>query len=841
MMLVLVCTGIIQAANTLKVKDVEITPGESMTLSIELENETTNLMGWQCDIVLPEGLSLELKPNGKPAATLGERFSTTEHTISSNRLANGAYRFIATSMDGEAIPGYNGTLFSVTLKANASLTSGTTMTCLVTNVEFNTQDNKKETLDDAFFSVTLPQSEVIDDPKDGLAVQDLKVTPGESVTLNIELENETTNLMGWQCDIVLPEGLSLELKPNGKPAATLGERFSTTGHTISSNLLANGAYRFIATSMDGEAIPGYNGTLFSVTLKADALLSSSTFMTGRVTNIEFNTQDNKKRSFADASFSVTINKISKYKLIYVIDGVDYRTYELEYGASIMPEAEPTKEGYTFSGWSNIPSTMPANDVTVSGTFTVNKYKLTYMVDGIEYESYQMEYGESITPVAEPTKEGFKFSGWSYIPSTMPANDVTVTGTFSKGAYKLTYMVDGAVYKTISYEYGSIITPEAEPTIEGYTFSGWSDMPSTMPANDVTVTGTFTVNKYKLTYMVDGIEYKSYQVEYGASITHEAEPTKDGYTFSGWSEIPATMPAQDVTVTGIFTRGSFKLTYIVDGVTYKTVSYEYGATITPEAKPTKEGYTFSGWSYIPTTMPAENVMVTGSFTINKYKFTYMLDGEVYKTYEIEYGTWITPESEPTKEGYTFSGWSNLPSTMPAKDVTVTGTFTVNTYKLIFYVDGEEYISYKIEYGETITPEAEPSKEGYTFLGWSEIPATMPANDVTVTGTFTINSYKLTYMIDDVVYKEVMYEYGATISPEPQPDGNYVSFEWIGLPETMPANDVTVYASYETGIINLLMPQGVKAIYAPNGKKLDKLQTGVNIILMIDGRTKKVMVK
>ena len=302
-----------------------------------------------------------------------------------------------------------------------------------------------------------------------------------------------------------------------------------------------------------------------------------------------------------------------------------------------------------------------------------------------------------------------------------------------------------------------------------------------------------------------------------------------------------MPAQDVTVTGIFTRGSFKLTYIVDGVTYKTVSYEYGATITPEAKPTKEGYTFSGWSYIPTTMPAENVMVTGSFTINKYKFTYMLDGEVYKTYEIEYGTWITPESEPTKEGYTFSGWSNLPSTMPAKDVTVTGTFTVNTYKLIFYVDGEEYISYKIEYGETITPEAEPSKEGYTFLGWSEIPATMPANDVTVTGTFTINSYKLTYMIDDVVYKEVMYEYGATISPEPQPDGNYVSFEWIGLPETMPANDVTVYASYETGIINLLMPQGVKAIYAPNGKKLDKLQTGVNIILMIDGRTKKVMVK
>ena len=175
--------------------------------------------------------------------------------------------------------------------------------------------------------------------------------------------------------------------------------------------------------------------------------------------------------------------------------------------------------------------------------------------------------------------------------------------------------------------------------------------------------------------------------------------------------------------------------------------------------------------------------------------------------------------------------------------INGTLIVTpaTYTLTYYVDGEVYKTVEYEYGETIIPEAEPTKEGYTFSGWSEIPATMPANDVTVTGTFTVNSYKLTYMIDDDVYKEVMYEYGATITPEPQPDGNYVSFEWIGLPETMPANDVTVYASYETGIINVLMPQGVKAIYAPNGKKLDKLQKGVNIILMIDGKRKKVMVK
>lgn len=154
--LVLAFVGIAQAANTLKVQGVEVAPGESVTLSIELDNETTNLMGWQCDIVLPEGLSLALKANGKPAAMLGYRFSTTEHSISSSRLANGAYRFIATSMDGEAIPETTGTLFTVTLQADASVTPGARLTGKVVNIEFNTQDNQKLTIADVTFPITIP-------------------------------------------------------------------------------------------------------------------------------------------------------------------------------------------------------------------------------------------------------------------------------------------------------------------------------------------------------------------------------------------------------------------------------------------------------------------------------------------------------------------------------------------------------------------------------------------------------------------------------------------------------------------------------------------------------------
>lgn len=409
-------------------------------------------------------------------------------------------------------------------------------------------------------------------------------------------------------------------------------------------------------------------------------------------------------------------------------------------------------------------------------------------------------------------------------------------------YVLTYIVDGNIYKSISINCGEAITPEPVPTKEGYTFSGWSEIPETMPAHDVTVTGSFTINKYKLTYIVDGEEYKSYKIEFGTTITPEAEPMKEGYTFSGWSEVPETMPAHDVTVTGSFTTNKYKLIYIVDGEEYKSYELDYGTTITPEAEPSREGYTFSGWSEIPETMPAHDVNVTGTFSINSHKLTYVVDGEEYKSYELEYGATITPEPAPEKEGYTFSGWSEIPETMPARDVMVTGTFSVNKYKLTYTVDGEEYKSYELDYGASITLEAAPTKEGYTFSGWSKIPETMPAHDVTVTGSFTINSYKLTYMIDDKVYKETMYEYGAIITPEPQPEGDYATFEWTDLPQTMPAHDVVVYANYTSGIIEVLMTrQGNIRIYSPNGKKQDKLQKGLNIMVLDDGTVKKVVVK
>ena len=547
-----------------------------------------------------------------------------------------------------------------------------------------------------------------------ITADDITMKHGETKALNISLASSLSGIYGIQFEVNLPEGFSLEKGSNDKIYEMSTNQVDDI--TCSDLNLGGGSYRFVIYSSSLQELKG--GSLMSLNLKADAAKTLGSYAV-TINNIALSDYEGQVTNGDGISVGVKVTDF--FTLLYKVDGEDYKSFEIEYGASITPEAEPTKEGYTFSGWSEIPATMPANDVTVTGTFTINKYKLTYYVDGEEYKSFELEYGTIITPEVEPTKEGYTFSGWSTIPETMPAHDVTITGTFSKGEYKLIYMVDGEVYKTVSYDYGASITPEPAPTKEGYTFSGWSDIPETMPANDVTVTGSFAVNTYTLTYMVDGEVYMTSEVVYGTTITPESAPTKTGYSFSGWDDVPLTMPARDVTV-------------------------------------------------------------NGSFTINSYKLTYVIDGEEYKTFEIVYDSAITPEAEPTKEGHTFSGWSDIPERMPANDVTVIGSFIVNKYQITYVIDGKVFATDYVEYGATIVPPTVEEPEGYSFSGWSDIP------------------------------------------------------------ETMPAHDIVVHASYTSGIIGVLIAsqQNVR-IYSPNGKKLDKLQKGLNIVILGDGTVKKVMVK
>ena len=166
----------------------------------------------------------------------------------------------------------------------------------------------------------------------------------------------------------------------------------------------------------------------------------------------------------------------------------------------------------------------------------------------------------------------------------------------------------------------------------------------------------------------------------------------------------------------------------------------------------------------------------------------------------------------------------------------------SFRLDFYVDEELYKQYDVLEGNNTILESFPTKEGYTFSGWTGLPAIMPPHDVTATGTFNINSYKLTYMIGEDVYKETIYEYGATIVPEAVPSGDYVFFTWMELPSTMPAHDVIVYANFETGILDISTANSLhKSIFSLNGRKLSEPIKGVNIMVDNKGTKHKIILR
>ena len=189
-------------------------------------------------------------------------------------------------------------------------------------------------------------------------------------------------------------------------------------------------------------------------------------------------------------FIEDVVEVKKYAVTYIVDNEIFAIDSLAVGESIVPIAEPAKEGYTFSGWSSIPETMPAHDVTITGTFIANTYTITYMVDNEIFAIATIAYGDTIVPIAEPSREGYTFSGWSEIPETMPAEDVVIKGSFNVNYYALEYIVDNEPFATDSIAYGTIIELREEPIKEGYKFSGWSEAPETMPAHDVEIYGNF---------------------------------------------------------------------------------------------------------------------------------------------------------------------------------------------------------------------------------------------------------------------------------------------------------------------------------------------------------------
>ena len=341
--------------------------------------------------------------------------------------------------------------------------------------------------------------------------------------------------------------------------------------------------------------------------------------------------------------------------------------------------------------------------------------------------------------------------------------------------------------------------------------------ASVPADVTELTVQWTAPTYAVTLntnggtIADGNDVTGYT--YGVGATLPTDVTRTGYTFKGWYD-NENLTGSPVTAIGGAETGNKEYwakweinQYTVtvkpeNGKADIIITQDYGTPITAPTL-TREGYTFKGWDKeIPETMPAENITVKAQWEINQYTITFDTNGgsEIAPITQ-DYGTEITAPDNPTRKGYTFKGWDKeIPKTMPAENITVKAQWEINQYTITFDTNGgSEIDSITQDYGTAITAPADPTRKGYTFRGWDkEIPETMPADNITVKAQWEINQYTITFDTNggsDIA--PITQDYGTEITVPDNPTRKGYTFKgWDKeIPKTMPAENMTVKAQWE----------------------------------------------
>ena len=291
-------------------------------------------------------------------------------------------------------------------------------------------------------------------------------------------------------------------------------------------------------------------------------------------------------------------------------------------------------------------------------------------------------------------------------------------------------------------------------------------------------------------------------------------TRAGYTQVGWSTVDGGEKVygfEDVytqnealTLYPVWNTNKYTITFDTNGGSeIAPITQDYGTEITAPANPTRKGYTFKGWDKaIPETMPAENITVKAQWEINQYTITFDTNGgsEIAPITQ-DYGTKITAPDKPTRKGYTFKGWDKaIPETMPAENITVKAQWEINQYTITFDTNGgSEIAPITQDYGTKITAPDKPTRKGYTFKGWDKaIPETMPAENITVKAQWEINQYTITFDTNGgSEIAPITQDYGTEITAPDNPTRKGYTFKgWDKeIPKTMPAENITVKAQWK----------------------------------------------
>ena len=343
--------------------------------------------------------------------------------------------------------------------------------------------------------------------------------------------------------------------------------------------------------------------------------------------------------------------------------------------------------------------------------------------------------------------------------------------------------------------------------------------ASVPADVTELTVQWTAPTYTVTLHTNGGTINNgnvtgYTYGVGATLPAADDMTYTGHTFKGWYD-NENLTGSPVTAIGGAETGNKEYwakweinQYTVtvkpeNGKADITITQDYGTEITAPDKPTRKGYTFKGWDKeIPETMPAENITVKAQWEINQYTITFDTNGgsEIAPITQ-DYGTEITAPDNPTRKGYTFKGWDKeIPKTMPAENITVKAQWKINQYTITFDTNGgSEIAPITQDYGTEITAPDNPTRKGYTFKGWDkEIPETMPAENITVKAQWEINQYTIAFDTNGgSEIAPITQDYGTEITAPDNPTRKGYTFKgWDKeIPKTMPAENITVKAQWE----------------------------------------------
>lgn len=192
------------------------------------------------------------------------------------------------------------------------------------------------------------------------------------------------------------------------------------------------------------------------------------------------------------------------------------------------------------------------------------------------------------------------------------------------------------------------------------------------SSTATFSNTYYVNTWATSNEVYGIAISESDLKSGTPLS--------GFDTNKW-EFNANEYPSIISLKSLMPAPTYTVEYYVDGVLYQIDEYKDGDTVIPPADPTKEGYTFDGWGYIPPFISGNSWIVYGTFSINSYVIKYVVDDEVIKTVTQEYDTYIDlPKVFPLKQGYLFN-WGDYPYKVPAHDVTIVGYYTEDTYECV----------------------------------------------------------------------------------------------------------------------------------------------------------------